>query len=331
MCIYSYNKNVLKSRRFYSSNSKPKITKFTDTNNPEIILKELGITTVKCWDNLNEFEVKMEIQSELKGKAGIYIIINKITRNCYVGSAITNKLWTRFSNHLLNYHGSKLVKKSVTKYGLNNFMYGILEYTDSATTRLNNEELLTLETSYIGLILPKYNIVQEAGNTLGYKHTEETKIRLKAAFTEERRLALAKFQQERKGLWSEESKLKLREVALNSPKDYLSEEGREKISKASRNKIYLYDMNKNLICEFPSMAKTTNYLSSSDKTIQRSVKLERIYLPEDYIPWLKTEYVLNHNTIKESSNDTILPYNKPRLVKAGLDYIEFIIIKAKKV
>ena len=54
--------------------------------------------------------------------------MNKITRNTYIGSGSTNRLHARFSNHLLNFHGSKLIKKSVQKYGLNNFIFAILEY-----------------------------------------------------------------------------------------------------------------------------------------------------------------------------------------------------------
>ena len=47
------------------------------------------------------------MHKELKKKTGVYIIINKITRAYYIGSAITNKLYVRYSDHLLYFRGSK--------------------------------------------------------------------------------------------------------------------------------------------------------------------------------------------------------------------------------
>jgi excinuclease UvrABC nuclease subunit len=64
----------------------------------------------------------------------------------------------------------------------------------------NNKELLALETSYISLIVPQYNILTEAGNSFGYKHSEENLLKMKLAFTEERKELLRQLQYKRKGL-----------------------------------------------------------------------------------------------------------------------------------
>ncbi|GGQ46088.1 hypothetical protein GCM10010187_75430 [Actinomadura coerulea] len=51
---------------------------------------------------------------------------------------------------------------------------------------------------YISLLLPEYNILKEAGTSIGYKHTDETIELIKNSFTEERRKKLSEFQKLRK-------------------------------------------------------------------------------------------------------------------------------------
>jgi len=46
---------------------------------------------------------------------------------------------------------------------------------------------MALETSWIKRYFPSYNILLEAGNSFGYKHTEDTKQRMKENYSEERR------------------------------------------------------------------------------------------------------------------------------------------------
>lgn len=55
------------------------------------------------------------------------MIYKKITKDYYVGSGSTNKLYIRFRNHLIHYRGSKIVKLAVKKYKLENFAFMILE------------------------------------------------------------------------------------------------------------------------------------------------------------------------------------------------------------
>ena len=53
-----------------------------------------------------------------------------------------------------------------------NFSLYILEYTDS-------DNLLVCEQKWIDLINPEYNINPDAGNSKGYKHTEQVKEKLR--------------------------------------------------------------------------------------------------------------------------------------------------------
>jgi len=55
--------------------------------------------------------------------------------------------------------------RALFKYGYSNFSLEILEYCLVS-------DLLKREDYYIKQLKPDYNILQEAGSSLGYKHTE---------------------------------------------------------------------------------------------------------------------------------------------------------------
>jgi hypothetical protein len=59
------------------------------------------------------------------------------------------------------------VERALLKYGFSNFSLEILEYC-------NSEDLLKKEQYYLDTLKPEYNIVETAGSTLGYKHSEES-------------------------------------------------------------------------------------------------------------------------------------------------------------
>jgi group I intron endonuclease len=67
-----------------------------------------------------------------------------------------------------------LISRALKKYGHENFSIEILEYCSV-------ENLLKREQYYIDLSKPEYNILQKAGSSLGYKHTEETKAKMSTA------------------------------------------------------------------------------------------------------------------------------------------------------
>jgi len=53
----------------------------------------------------------------------------------------------------------------------------ILEYCDGST----REDLIKREQYYIDLLKPEYNILQKAGSSLGFKHSEETLTKMSTA------------------------------------------------------------------------------------------------------------------------------------------------------
>ena len=143
------------------------------------IIKELKLSPVYIFENLDLANIRKQILNESKGLSGIYMIINKITKDYYIGSASTNRFYARFSNHLIYFRGSKIVKSAVIKYELKNFAFIILELYPDIVTRENNKELLNLEDKYLKLLLPNYNILTEAGSSFGYKHTEVDRQKMK--------------------------------------------------------------------------------------------------------------------------------------------------------
>lgn len=65
-----------------------------------------------------------------------------------------------------------LIQKALEKYGIINFTLVIAEFTDKIS-------LLKCEQKWIDELKPSYNIHTIAGNSLGYKHTAESKDKLR--------------------------------------------------------------------------------------------------------------------------------------------------------
>jgi group I intron endonuclease len=67
-----------------------------------------------------------------------------------------------------------LINKAILKYGYSNFKLEILEYTDK-------DKNLEREQYYLDLIKPEYNILQTAGSMFGFRHTEDTILKMREA------------------------------------------------------------------------------------------------------------------------------------------------------
>lgn len=140
------------------------------------------IQIVKKYINLHLIETQELIAKENARKSGIYMILNLKNLNSYVGSASSNRINVRFRTHCINWGHSIILTKAIKKYGLNSFCFCILEYYPGFVLkedlRKNHIDLLKLETSYLALIKPEYNILTIGGSSLGFKHTQETKNKM---------------------------------------------------------------------------------------------------------------------------------------------------------
>jgi len=137
----------------------------------------LNINSIKKYLNPIEDRKNKEIFNDNNHKAGIYVFTNKCNNKRYIGSAIDlNKRISRYyQNYYLNNERNKniLIIKAIKKYGISNFFISILEYTNN--NRLN---LIKREQCWIDKIKPEYNILQKAYNSLGYKHSQEAKLKI---------------------------------------------------------------------------------------------------------------------------------------------------------
>ena len=103
-------------------------------------------------------------------KSGIYKIENQITKDIYIGSSVhlINRKSRHFKDLEKQIHHSIILQRAVNKYGIENFKFIILE-------KCNKEFLLIREQFYLDTLQPLYNILSNAGNSLGHIVSEQTK------------------------------------------------------------------------------------------------------------------------------------------------------------
>jgi len=108
---------------------------------------------------------------------GIYLIQSLIKPyRIYVGSA--KNITRRWSKHLqdlrLNKHHSPQMQWHYNKYGEDDLLFSILEPCEA-------QELTNIEQYYLDKHKPYFNTCKTAGNTLGYKHSDESKKKISEA------------------------------------------------------------------------------------------------------------------------------------------------------
>lgn len=116
---------------------------------------------------------KVQILAENRKKVCVYLWINNENGNKYVGSSVnlSVRMYTYYSLRSLA-KSNRPIDRALLKYGFSKFSLYILEYCTS-------ENVLEREQYYLDLIKPEYNIVEKAGSTLGYKHTDESLTKMR--------------------------------------------------------------------------------------------------------------------------------------------------------
>lgn len=124
---------------------------------------------------MSEFHKSIKL---INKSSGIYLIRNILNNKIYVGSAknCRKRLYSHLTDLKKQKHHSILLQRSFNKYGESKFITQILEYVDS-------NKLIEREQHYIDLYkssnkLYGFNICKEAKSAIGYKHREETKIKM---------------------------------------------------------------------------------------------------------------------------------------------------------
>lgn len=149
-------------------------------NNKQLkIMKNNSIIPEKSYSNADKD--KEIIYKENKAKSGIYRWNNLINGKSYIGSSVnlTIRLRIYYSFQTLNKRltaSSSIIYKTILKHGYSNFSLDILEYCEP-------DKLVEREQYYIDLLNPEYNILKKAYSRLGHKHTEKARKAMSIAKT----------------------------------------------------------------------------------------------------------------------------------------------------
>jgi group I intron endonuclease len=171
--IKSFNKIRCRNYSTSSNIEEDSILLIEDSNKVNLNKDNIFIKNLKYEDYYEDMlNDKSKISNYYLGIKGVYLLFNKSTYKFYIGSS--NNLSMRLRNY---YFLSKLldgryISNSINKYGHNNFSVFILE------TSKEDISILDREQYYIDLYKPEYNLLKIAGNSLGYKHTEASKLKI---------------------------------------------------------------------------------------------------------------------------------------------------------
>lgn len=223
---------------------------------------------IKIYKSLKNDRVKL-LKDE-KDKSGVYLLVNNINGNIYIGSSINlaNRMRSYLNNNfLLSKQNNKMpIVKALLKYDQSNFSLLILEYADPVN-------LTSRETSYITSLMPYYNVLKQGYSSLGYRHTEETKGLLSE---------LAKNR-----IHSDKTKNLIAKALTgeNNPfynKNYSIETKLRMIEANSSYPVYVYNSFHELLVIFPSVKTLAKLIKSNHVTIVSNIKNETIFRGEWY-------------------------------------------------
>ncbi len=227
---------------------------------------------VKIYDDLHLITTQILIRDENRHKAAVYMIYNKINNNYYIGSAITNRINTRFRNHMFHGTGNSNTKKAVNKYGLENFKFVILEYYPGIILKENLKKghilLLERENYWINLQNPIYNILKYAiPGPNNYKHNEETREKKKANYSEARKEFIRNLNLNKSPSYDILKKMQESAILRYKRDPSLL----ERMAKLNSKPVTLLDLNNNIIQNFKGVRALAKYLKCCHKTVNKAI------------------------------------------------------------
>jgi predicted GIY-YIG superfamily endonuclease len=127
-------------------------------------------------NNLHLRKNVLSYRSFLNYKSGVYAFINLINGKRYIGSTIN--IYRRYLEHNFGRSSNIPLQRAFKNYGKQNFEFVVYAFTT------NIRSLINLENQYINYFSfdMLYNSTPVAGSMKGYKHKEETILKLKKRF-----------------------------------------------------------------------------------------------------------------------------------------------------
>ena len=236
-----------------------------------------SLAPVKIYSNADL--QKQNIINENKNKSGIYQWVNILNGKTYIGSSVNLgrrlKQYYTYSYITSSQNKKMIIYKAILKYGYSNFSFKILEYCDISI-------LIQREQFYFSLLKPEYNTLKNAGNTLGYRHTDET-------ITKMSKIKIGQNNHFYGKIHSEEVKFKISQSKLGNTH---SEVTKEKMSQAKGSTIYVYNLDYLLLFTFTSAKRTGEYFKSHHNTILKYARSREIF---------RKEYILSLEVLSPTS------------------------------
>lgn len=253
--------------RFYSSSS------LDPDSESSLNIQPIPIFTL---NNLNDKNLIKSYQKILKNKGGVYSFINTINDKKYIGSA--KDFYKRLFEHLENKKSNIALQKAFEKYGLDKFNFCIYEYFTYQSKVVNNKALTDLETSYIKNFNfdTLYNFKSTATSLLGYKHTNEAKLKMKKFYENKNNHPMFGKNHSEEALVLISKPGKLNPMYGKKHNDFT-----KVIMALKKNKhplgIGIYDLNDNLISKFKNNVELAKHLNISKVTVGRYLKSGLVY------------------------------------------------------
>jgi len=253
----------IQNKRYYSSSN-------TDYES------ELIPVPILIFKDLDNKDIVKSYKEKLKNKGGIYSFINTVNCKQYIGSA--KDFYIRLFEHLDNRKSNIALQNAFTKHGLDKFNFCIYEYFTFKSKIISSKALTDLETNYINKFKfdTLYNFKEIATSMLGYKHTEEARLKMVEFYKNKENHPMYGKTHTKKAL------------ALISKPGNLnpmygkkhSEESKSKISKSMSKYplgVNIYDLNNNLLSKFNNNTELARHLGISKVTVSKYLNKSLVY------------------------------------------------------
>lgn len=226
------------------------------------------------FNGLENNELVLSYRDLLRNKSGISCLINSINGKLYIGSA--KDLYLRLTEHLSNRKSNIALQNAIIKHGLDKFSYGVLEYFTYDSKLVSDKSLTDLETSYIEKysfdIL--YNFKRTATSMLGYKHTDEAKLKMLRRSDDKTNHPMFGNTIEARNLISKPGELN---PMFGKTHSSLSKQLRsDKLSRHLEG-VGIYDLNDNLVIKFKNNVELAKHLNISKETVGKYLNAGLVY------------------------------------------------------
>jgi len=238
----------------------------------------------------NADENKLQILLDNKGKTGIYQWTHLESGKIYIGSAVNLSLRFRdyYNKGFLTRSNNSYIYNALLSHGYSAFSLTIYEYINIQYLPKDEARKLILEREqlYIDILGPNYNLLKTAGSSLGFNHSEGTKVKLsKINKAENNPMFGRSHSEETKALMRKNHSRWMLGRTLSSDtisKMIKARSGENNANFGKYKKVYVYSLDsvsneKTLYKFFNSSLETALFFNCTRRTISRYLDKNTLY------------------------------------------------------